>query len=113
MQALAWAGIFYFTPGPGGGFWLIRALGEITLMDVVSAIEGRGEAFCCAKIRRRGLGTAEGEPYDLYQIDRAMHRAELAWRRELGAQPLGELEAFVEREEPEVLVRTRSWFAGP
>ncbi|MFD3684200.1 RrF2 family transcriptional regulator [Nocardiopsis sp. NPDC058631] len=112
LQALARAGIVYSTPGPGGGFRLARALDEITLMDVVSAIEGRDEAFRCTEIRQRGPGAARGAPGDLCQIDLAMRRAELAWRRELGAQTLGEVKASVERGTPEVPVRIRSWFAA-
>jgi Rrf2 family protein len=114
LQALAKAGIVYSTPGPGGGFRLARRPEEITLMDVVSAIEGREEAFRCTEIRQRGPGAAESEPGpgDLCQIDRAMRRAELAWRRELGAQTLSEVKASVEQEAPEVPVRTRSWFAA-
>ncbi|GAB3699008.1 RrF2 family transcriptional regulator [Nocardiopsis oceani] len=111
LQALAKAGIVYSTPGPGGGFRLARVPEEITLMDVVSAIEGRDHAFRCTEIRQRGPGAADPEPGDLCQIDRAMRRAELAWRRELGAQTLMEVKTSVEKEAPEVPVRTRSWFA--
>ncbi|WP_181791731.1 RrF2 family transcriptional regulator, partial [Streptomyces phytophilus] len=47
LQALVRAGIVASTSGPRGGFRLVRPLARITLMDVVAAIEGPGEAFRC------------------------------------------------------------------
>src|SRR4051812_21587601 len=42
LQALARAGIVTSTPGPRGGFRLARPPERITLLDVVTAIEGPG-----------------------------------------------------------------------
>ncbi|WP_280206483.1 Rrf2 family transcriptional regulator, partial [Nocardia cyriacigeorgica] len=44
-------------PGARGGFELARRPERITLMDVVSAIEGPDEAFRCTEIRRDGAGS--------------------------------------------------------
>ncbi|GAA0262801.1 hypothetical protein GCM10010492_74820 [Saccharothrix mutabilis subsp. mutabilis] len=54
LQALARAGVLTSTPGPRGGFRLARAPERITLMDVVSAVEGPEQAFRCTEIRHRG-----------------------------------------------------------
>ncbi|MDQ1403208.1 MAG: hypothetical protein QOG03_1524, partial [Actinomycetota bacterium] len=54
LQALAKAGIVTSTAGPKGGYRLARPAAEITLLDVVEAIEGRTAAFDCTEIRQRG-----------------------------------------------------------
>ncbi|RBQ17974.1 transcriptional regulator [Spongiactinospora rosea] len=93
LQALARAGILASAPGARGGFMLARPPERITLMDVVTALEGGAEAFRCDEIRQRGLG-AEGGGFDRpCGIARAMRRAELAWRRELAAQTIADLMA--------------------
>ena len=56
LQALVRAGVLTSTAGARGGFRLARPPEKITLMDVVSAIEGPEEAFRCAEIRQRGAG---------------------------------------------------------
>ena len=54
LQALTRAGIVESTPGRHGGYRLGRPPAEVTLWDVVSAIEGVGPIFECTEIRRRG-----------------------------------------------------------
>jgi Rrf2 family protein len=93
LQALVRGGILTSNPGVRGGFRLARPPERITLMDVLTAIEGATDAFRCAEVRQRGageLGTAEDfrRPCG---IATAMRRAELAWRRELAAQTLADL----------------------
>src|ERR687884_20021 len=76
LQALSRAGVIESVPG------------EVTLYDVVSAIEGTAPAFRCTEIRQRGPA---GMPAREYRaaciITQAMHRAESAWRGGLGARP--------------------------
>ncbi|WP_405021380.1 Rrf2 family transcriptional regulator [Kitasatospora sp. NBC_00070] len=111
LQALARAGIVSSTSGPKGGFRLARPLERITLMDVVAAIEGPEPAFRCTEIITQGPGAqAPGRDPERCLIDRAMGRAELAWRRELAGQTLAELSADVERTMPGVPGRIRRWF---
>src|SRR5262249_13168229 len=93
LQALVRAGILTSTPGVGGGFGLARPPERITLMDVVTALEGGVEPFHCAEIRQRGSNgdrpAAEfAKPCGIFV---AMRRAELAWRRELAAQTIADL----------------------
>ncbi|MBB4915691.1 RrF2 family transcriptional regulator [Streptosporangium saharense] len=93
LQPLVRAGILSSSPGPRGGYALARVPEEISLMDVVAAIEGRQDAFRCTEIRQRGAG-AEAPASEFARpcgVAQAMRRAELAWRRELAAQTLADL----------------------
>ena len=93
LQPLVRAGILTSTPGARGGYALARRPEEITLMDVVSAVEGRDEAFRCTEIRQQGAGTL-AEPTEFGAtcgIAKAMRRAEMAWRRELAEQTVADL----------------------
>src|SRR5919109_3853855 len=84
IQALVRAGIASSVPGPHGGFRLARPPEQISLLDVVTAIEGPQPAFRCMEIRQRGAFGGEPESFTARcLIDQAMHQAELAWRREL------------------------------
>lgn len=93
LQPLVRAGILSSSPGARGGYALARRPEQITLMDVVAAVEGRDEAFRCTEIRQQGAGTLAraGEFGEPCGIAKAMRRAELAWRRELAAQTLADL----------------------
>lgn len=93
LQPLVRAGILASTPGARGGYTLARAPEKITLMDVVAAVEGREDAFRCAEIRQQGAGTLAGATEFVRPcgVATAMRRAEMAWRRELAAQTLGDL----------------------
>jgi Rrf2 family protein len=95
LQALVRAGILTSTPGARGGFRLGRRPEQITLMDVVTAIEGPEEAFRCTEIRQRGAGldTPAAEFRRPCGIATAMRKAELAWRRELAGQTVADLMA--------------------
>lgn len=111
LQALARAGIVSSTPGPNGGFRLARAPERITSLDMVVAIEGATEAFRCTEILRQAPGAdANGDYRNTCAISQTMRRADLAWRRELAAQTLSDLRATVERRDPAVGERVRSWF---
>jgi Rrf2 family protein len=109
LQALVRAGLLVSAPGPRGGFRLARPLSEITLMDVVAAVEGPEDAFRCTEIRKRGSGSvAEGREFsEPCAISTAMRRAELAWRRELAAQTLADVKAAADRHAPNAGARVR------
>ncbi|TDC14776.1 Rrf2 family transcriptional regulator [Actinomadura bangladeshensis] len=113
LQALARAGILTSTPGPRGGFRLARSPGDISLLDVVTAIEGREEAFRCEEIVARGPGEHEGIDYRRSCfVSQAMRRAEMAWRRELAGQTLADLRSTVERRLPSAPGDARTRFAN-
>lgn len=115
LQALTKAGILASVPGVRGGFRLNRPLAEITMMDVVAAIEGPDEAFTCTEIRRRGAG-AQTPPSSAAMrkpcgIAAAMRAAEMAWRRSLAGTTLAALKAGAERDSPRVAEKMRGWHA--
>lgn len=111
LQTLVRAGILTSTPGIRGGFGLARPPEQITLLDVVTAIEGGTDPFRCTEIRQRGDSgrTATTDFTHQCGIARAMRRAELAWRRELAAQTIAELAAAAP---PGSAERTRRAFAA-
>lgn len=93
LQAMTGAGITESRPGPGGGYRLARPAAEITVLEVVLAVDGEETAFRCSEIRRRGP-TATASPGAYRRpcgIARIMWRAEDAWRAELAAITVGDL----------------------
>lgn len=54
MQKLSAAGIVKTTKGRSGGYRLARPPGNISLLDIFEAIEGKMSAFRCTEIRQRG-----------------------------------------------------------
>ena len=112
LQALSRAGIIESVPGPRGGYRLARPPAEITLLEVVLAVEGHEPAFRCAEIRRRGPTAipADGYPKPC-GIARAMWRAEEAWRGELAAQTIGDLLAGLAVDvDPRAALKGAAWF---
>ncbi|WP_040768697.1 Rrf2 family transcriptional regulator [Tsukamurella sp. 1534] len=99
LQALARAGITESVSGRRGGIRLARPASEITLMDIVAAIEGSTAAFACTEIRQRGMN--EGNPRSEFTkpcgIAHAMRGAELAWRRELATTSIADLSGATPR----------------
>jgi Rrf2 family protein len=93
LQAMTAAGITESRPGPLGGYRLARPPAEVTLLEVVLAVDGTDTAFRCREIRQRGPAVADSPR--AYRrpcgIARAMWRAEDAWRAELAATTIGEL----------------------
>lgn len=95
MRALTAAGVTEAVPGPRGGFRLARAPGQISLLDVVEAVDGPGPAFVCREIRRKGDVTSN-DPCAYRRdcfIKRRMMTAEEAWRASLRGQSLTDLMA--------------------
>jgi Rrf2 family protein len=84
LQALSGAGIVDTVPGPKGGYRLAKATDEITLLDIVLAVEGPAPAFRCAEIRQRGPNPLPGRYFAKpCGINAAMLKAEKAYRAEL------------------------------
>jgi Rrf2 family protein len=111
LQALSQAGILEAVPGRRGGYRLARPAGQITLLEVVEAVEGDTGAFRCTEIRRRGPTTSHADVYSpTCAIAAAMRRADAAWRAELARQTLStllvELGASIS---PVVIGKTAAW----
>ncbi|QGM46250.1 RrF2 family transcriptional regulator [Methylocystis heyeri] len=95
LRALAEAKAIEAAPGPRGGYRLARPPAEITLLDIVEAIDGREPAFTCREIRQRAPGKSTN-PCDYKMecfIKTRMLAAETAWREALRAQTLADLVA--------------------
>lgn len=100
LQALSQAGIVEAVPGRRGGYRLDRPAAEITLLEVVEAVEGAAGSFRCTEIRRRGPMASPASEYRApCSIAVVMQRADDAWRAELARQTLatllGELSASI------------------
>ncbi|MGZ4676353.1 MAG: RrF2 family transcriptional regulator [Acidimicrobiia bacterium] len=101
LQALSRAGILESVRGPRGGYRLARPAAEITLLEVVEAIDGAESAFVCTEIRQRGPVACAPEEYRVpCGIQRAMSRADRAWRAELRSVSVADLIAGVLRDAP-------------
>jgi Rrf2 family protein len=83
LQALSGAGIVQTVPGPKGGYRLARSTADISLLDIVLAVEGPAPAFRCNEIRQRGPNPVPGTPTKPCGIASAMLKAERAYRNEL------------------------------
>jgi Rrf2 family protein len=113
LQALTRAGVLESVPGPKGGYRLARPATEITMLEVVEAIDGPEPAFTCSEIRRRG--PAGGLPAAAYAkpcgIHAVMVRADEAWRREIASSTIADLARHAAMAAtPESAVRAATWF---
>jgi Rrf2 family protein len=92
LAGLVRGGVLSATSGPRGGFRLARPPEEITVAEIVQAVEGRGDLFRCTEIRQRGpvplTGAACRRPCGIAQV---MNRAERAWWNELSATTIADL----------------------
>ncbi len=92
LQSMSRAGIVESVAGRHGGYRLARPATEVTLLDIVLAIDGDDTAFRCSEIRRRGPSRVAARHYTpVCAIAGAMWRAEEAWRAELRATSLADL----------------------
>ena len=111
LQALSGAGIVQTLPGPKGGYRLARPPEEITLLDIVLAVEGPEPAFRCAEIRRRG---PRPPPARLLKspcsINAAMLRAEQAYRDELRRVRIADIQSALERLDDGTIAARSCWF---
>ncbi|MEV0822864.1 RrF2 family transcriptional regulator [Nonomuraea rubra] len=99
LQQLTRAGLLASVPGPRGGFRLARPISEITLLDVVEAIEGDALLFHCSEIRCGGrIGELAPPPAGPCPVKSAMRRAEEALREALAAQTLADVKADIDRD---------------
>src|SRR5579875_2565563 len=81
LKSLVSAGVLTAVSGPRGGFRLARVPEEISVLDIVEALEGRTQVFRCAEIRQRGPAPLTGEacrrPCGIATV---MYDAETEWR---------------------------------
>ena|SRR5437879_4677939 len=92
LQALTNSSILESVPGPRGGYRLTRPPEQITLLDVVEAIDGREPPFRCTEIRQQGpLAQAPGAIHLPCAIHIAMAQADKAWRDALRVQTIADI----------------------
>jgi Rrf2 family protein len=92
LQSLSRAGVVVSVPGRNGGYRLGRPPAEISLLDVVEAVEGRESSFRCTEIRKRGPAKVSPRLYSpVCAIAEAMYRADEAWRAELRRTTVADL----------------------
>jgi Rrf2 family protein len=92
LQALTRSGVLHATPGPRGGYRLARPAGDISVLDVVEAIDGAAKPFICQEIRQRGAsGLSPEECRRPCLIHSVMDDADEAWRSSLRGVSLADL----------------------
>jgi Rrf2 family protein len=111
LQALVRAGVLESVPGPRGGFRLARAATDLTVLDIVEAIDGVDPSFTCTEIRRRGPTRLPAREYGVpCSIHVVMDRADAAWRAELQAVSIADLvREVVERAPARALEKGIGW----
>lgn len=110
LAALVRANVLSATRGPQGGFRLIRPPSEVTLLDVVEAIDGTADPYTCTEIRQQGRGAAPAEEcLEPCLIASQMRAAHDAWRDSLGSVSVASL---LDSLPQQVHARTRSLLAG-
>lgn len=106
LQALSAAGIVVSAPGRRGGYRLARPAAEVTVLDIVRAVEGSAPAFRCDEIRQRGpAAVTRGEYRAPCGVARVMWDAEAAWRGVLAATSVQDLLLGVARDASPVSIR--------
>jgi Rrf2 family protein len=114
LQALSRAGLVQTTEGRVGGYVLNRSPAELTVLDVVLAVEGDAPAFRCTEIRQNGpFGTPLEACTRPCGIAQAMADAERAWRASLAHVTIADLagDANAGVDEPTQTAR-RQWLRG-
>jgi Rrf2 family protein len=97
LQALSRAGVVRSSQGQEGGYSLASPASQITVLDVVTAIDGPGEFFHCAEIRARGpLAVPPEQCADRCAISRAMASAEQVWRQALSTVTIADLATSID-----------------
>jgi Rrf2 family protein len=111
LKSLVRAGVLTASTGPRGGFRLARPAEQVTLLQVVEAVDGASPFYVCREIRQRGRGASPPEvcrsPCGLAA---AMATAERAWRASLDATTLADIVAGLP---PGVGPRTRGLLTRP
>lgn len=114
MQALSRAGIVRSAQGHAGGYTLIKKPADITVLDVVEAVDGRDPAFTCTEIRQRGPLAAPPEACKaVCAIHHAMIAADHAWRLSLKSVTIADLARSVQRNyDMDVMGTVAGWLAN-
>jgi Rrf2 family protein len=111
LQALVRAGILTAATGPRGGFRLARPAADVTLLQIVEAVDGSAPFYRCNEIRRRGRGAVPPEQCrNTCVLAATMARAEAAWRETLATVSVADVLAALPPTAPQ---RTRALLSRP
>jgi Rrf2 family protein len=112
LQALSAAGVLVSARGrAAGGYQLARPPEQITLLDIVDAVEGQEPLFRCTNVRLRGPCATDADKYGpMCPVTQAMRDIEQAWRQALASRTIADLVmASVEDSVPEVVSSSMVW----
>lgn len=114
LQALSRAGVVRSTPGRVGGYALTRHASEITLLEIVQAIDDDQPIFRCTEIRRCGpLATPSERCTTPCAIARAMATAERAWRDALAHITVADLTRAIDTDSGHTAItELRDWLTS-
>jgi Rrf2 family protein len=111
LQALVRAGVLTAITGPRGGFRLARPADQITMLQVVEAVDGGSSFYTCNEIRQKGRAAAPPQQCrEACGLAARMAEAEAAWRQSLRAVTIADIVASLPQGVPE---RTRALLARP
>jgi Rrf2 family protein len=111
LQALVRAGVLAAATGPRGGFRLARPADQVTMLDVVEAVDGGSPFYTCREIRQHGRAATPPEQCrEACGLAARMADAEAAWRQSLRAVTIADIVASLPPGVPE---RTRELLARP
>lgn len=112
MQAMSRAGIIHAVEGRDGGYQLSRPSADVTVYDVVRAVDGPEAAFRCSEIRQQGPLPTTGEACKIpCGIAKVMATAERAWRDSLRSVTIADLSATVDANLPGTWDNVRQWLS--
>ncbi len=98
LKAMVRAGILASTTGPRGGFRLAKPAQQVTLLDIVQAIDGTSAPYQCQEIRQRGTGALPEQQCRRKCILAAkMADAHEAWQASLASVTLADITAALPR----------------
>ncbi|NYI80261.1 RrF2 family transcriptional regulator [Nocardioides panzhihuensis] len=110
LKALVKSGVLAATTGPRGGYRLARPATQITLLEIVEAVDGESVPYECREIRQQGRGALPSEDCrSTCILAEKMADAHEAWRRSLAQVTLDDVLSTLPTTAP---ARTRRLMIG-
>lgn len=112
MQSLALAKIVEGSLGPKGGYRIAKDPSQISLLEIVEAIEGKKRTFICQEIRFNNPCLKKGQKKKdvTCMIASAMYEADEAWRKVLSKKKLSTIVSDIDSQVPvEILDLSEEW----